>query len=230
VSERSERSERTAEVGAPALAVAPPQTSAWQIGAAYYDQRDLYTQDSRIDAAGYAVGPSVHPEEGSYAYHREPHVLPHVVPSGAAGSDLYQREAWPWLNYFGPDKDPYFAFLRRRAPGLWERTKNAMRNARSRVAALAHGDPWRVVDRRIRRQVRLALVTEPDLDASDIETTVRWGVVRLDGMVSDRRSRKVAERVASEVSGVRMVQNRLTLRKDDPRAPTAVFVMPVAAL
>ena len=42
--------------------------SPWDIGAAHWDQRDLYTQNDRIDDGGYGLGPAVHPSEGSYAY------------------------------------------------------------------------------------------------------------------------------------------------------------------
>src|SRR4051794_12941812 len=45
--------------------------SPWEIGAAHWDQRDLYTCNDHVDDSGYARGPSVHPETGSYAYHRD---------------------------------------------------------------------------------------------------------------------------------------------------------------
>jgi hypothetical protein len=208
------------------------QKSPWEIGCAFYDQRDLFTQDARIDAAGYGKGPSSHPEEGSYAYVREVH--PPERPS-RPGGDLYEREAWPWLNYFGPDADPYFAFLRPRsrlfaAPRARAALARVGERVKERISALRLADPWRSVDRRLRRQVGLAIASAPELDASDIEVSVRWGLVRLDGTVDDRRSRNLAESVAAGVPGVRLVQNRLTIRRDDPRAPTAVLALPIIAL
>ena len=54
-----------------ALAQRRVNRSPWEIGASHWDQRDLYTRNSEIDESGYAKGPSVHPDIGSYAYHRE---------------------------------------------------------------------------------------------------------------------------------------------------------------
>ena len=79
--------------------------SPWEIGASHWDQRDLYTQNNRIDESGYARGPSVHPEVGSYAYHRD-EVPPKSERYSADGPSLYEREAWPWLNYDRVQKGP----------------------------------------------------------------------------------------------------------------------------
>src|SRR5690606_33268635 len=82
-------------------------SSPWSIGMAHYDQRDLYTANASIDEDGYGCGPSHHPEEGSYAYHREFHPGFNMLRVGNA--NLYERAAWPWLNY--TDTDPYFAHI-----------------------------------------------------------------------------------------------------------------------
>jgi hypothetical protein len=79
--------------------------SPWEIGAAHWDQRDLYTTNDRTDEAGYARGPSVHPDVGSYAYHRD-EVPPKSERRSADGPSLYEREAWPWLNYERVQKGP----------------------------------------------------------------------------------------------------------------------------
>jgi hypothetical protein len=50
------------------MPVTTANKSPWQIGAAHWDQRDLYTQNARTDAGGYGLGPPVHPADGSYAY------------------------------------------------------------------------------------------------------------------------------------------------------------------
>lgn len=81
-----------------ARARASVNKSPWEIGAAHWDQRDLYTTSSRIDDAGYARGPSVHPDVGSYAYPRD-EVAPASVRGAGVGPSLYEREACPWLNY-----------------------------------------------------------------------------------------------------------------------------------
>lgn len=72
--------------------------SPWEIGTAHWDQRDLYTRGSHTDDSGYARGPSIHPEEGSYAYHRD-EPPPPSLRFREGGPSVYEREAWPWLNY-----------------------------------------------------------------------------------------------------------------------------------
>ena len=72
--------------------------SPWEIGAAHWDQRDLYTRNNHIDDSGYGRGPSAHPTEGSYAYHRDD-APPKSQRFGADAPSIYEREAWPWLNY-----------------------------------------------------------------------------------------------------------------------------------
>ncbi len=72
--------------------------SPWAIGAAHWDQRDLYTRGPELDERGYVRGPSVHPEVGSYAYPRWGLAPAEEEPASVRPS-LYEREAWPWLNY-----------------------------------------------------------------------------------------------------------------------------------
>jgi hypothetical protein len=209
------------------------QQSPWEIGHAYYNQRDLYTRDARIDAAGYATGPSFHPEDGSYAYHRPPRAAGAPVPAPAIrpppGTDLFQREAWPWLNYAGPDADPYFAALRPPPPrrGLKQRASALAKRVKARFH---ESEAWKEADKRLHREVGLALAGSRGLDATDIDVKVRFAVVTLEGSVPDRRSRKSAGDLAYAVRGVRGVENRLEIRKNDPTESNPVFVVPLAAL
>jgi hypothetical protein len=53
------------------------------------------------------------------------------------------------------------------------------------------------------------LTLSPDVDASDIEVSVKEGIVFLNGNVSDRQSKKMAELEIENVSGVMDVQNLL---------------------
>jgi hypothetical protein len=212
------------------------QQSPWEIGHAYYNQRDLYTRDARIDEAGYATGPSFHPEDGSYAYRRPPREPGAPATARAIhpppGADLFQREAWPWLNYAGPDADPYFAVLRPPPPrrGLKQRASTLVTALADRIKARFHeSEAWKEADKRIHREVDLALAGSRGLDTSDIEVKVRFAVVTLAGTVPDRRSRKLAGDLAYAVREVRGVENRLEIRKNEPTESNPVFVVPVAA-
>lgn len=143
--------------------------SPWEIGASHWDQRDLYTTGSRIDDAGYARGPSVHPEVGSYAYPRGEAPPPSV--RGEEGPSLHEREAWPWLNYERvqpvPGKD-----------GGWRRADGAIRE--DVCEALAWDD---VLD-----------ASDIEVVVHDSEVTLK-GTVR--DRFSKRRAEFLAEHVRS---------------------------------
>jgi hypothetical protein len=59
------------------------------------------------------------------------------------------------------------------------------------------------------------LTRSPDVDASEIEVSVKSGVVYLRGTVDDRQSKKMAEFEIENVSGVHDVQNLLDLEHNE---------------
>lgn len=213
-------------------------SSPWAIGMSHYDQRDLYTTSASTDDDGYGRGPSYHPEEGSYAYHREFHPGPIVLREGNA--NLYEREAWPWLNYSATD--PYFAHINElhSPPPLvvvsepdvppQPRTRSGLQAIKAGAAALVgrllrlfRRPPSEAVppektprtDAQLRWDVERALLQQPDLDDHDIAVDVVHAEVTLEGTVSERRERRAAGKIAAHVPGVRTVHNHLEIREDD---------------
>ncbi len=71
-------------------------------------------------------------------------------------------------------------------------------------------------DERIREDVSDRLTDNPILDATEIEVTVSSGEVTLSGNVDSRYSKRLAEDLTDEVSGVRHVQNNLRVRQTQP--------------
>lgn len=67
-------------------------------------------------------------------------------------------------------------------------------------------------DERIREDISDRLTDNPVLDATDVEVAVSGGEVTLDGHVDSRYSKRLAEDLADEVSGVKHVQNNLRIR------------------
>ena len=159
--------------------------SPWEIGAAHWDQRDLYTRNNHTDDSGYARGPSAHPTEGSYAYARDD-APPKSQRFDADGPSIYEREAWPWLNY-----------------------------ERVQPLPNKQGGGWRRADDAIREDVCEALAWDESLDASDIQVVANDSEVTLTGTVRDRPSKRRAEFLAEHVRSVQGVHNRLTIRKPD---------------
>jgi hypothetical protein len=76
---------------------------------------------------------------------------------------------------------------------------------------------YRRSDERVHEDVCDALTDARDLDATDIDVTVRDGVVTLSGQVDGRSARRRAEDIAAETSGVLDVMNQLSVRTDDVR-------------
>ena len=192
--------------------------SPWEIGARHWDQRDLYTRDSRVEDAGYARGPAIHPEVGSYAYEREEAAPPSSRRFGDDGPSIYEREAWPMLNYV--DKRP----RAEQEEGLWSRVKHALHIGEH------HGKGpknWKRSSLRIREDVCEALAYHGELDATDIEVDVEGAEVTLKGTVPDRHSKRLAERIVEGVYGVDDVHNQLKVRRhDDTNDTNVAFVMP----
>jgi hypothetical protein len=202
-----------------------PQQSPWAIGLAHYDQRDLYTRNGRTDAAGYGRGPSYHPEEGSYAY---PRAARRRRETAHGNATLFEREAWPWLNYHDIEDDPFQHGLRSE-PGFWARLRHGAHAVRERLGGHRTGPKnYQRSDQRIREDVCEALTLDGAIDASDIEVVVEDAEVTLNGTVPDRATKKMAERCAEHVSGVRDVHNRLVVRPEDPTTTSPVFAVPLA--
>jgi len=70
-------------------------------------------------------------------------------------------------------------------------------------------------DNRIEEDINDRLTDHPYIDASEIEVGVTNGEVVLSGSVDDRSSKRLAEDITEEVSGVHNVENRLRVRGRD---------------
>jgi hypothetical protein len=71
---------------------------------------------------------------------------------------------------------------------------------------------WQRSDERIREDINERLTDHPDIDAYEIDVQVKNGEVILTGMVDDRYTKRLAEDVVENVSGVREVQNQLRVQ------------------
>ena len=79
------------------------------------------------------------------------------------------------------------------------------------IAPMAGADP--VGDDVIYDQVRMKLVSNPDVRGGAIEVTVKDGVVTLEGMVHSDKAKRKAESVTKKQKGVKEVINKLTVRQ-----------------
>jgi HSP20 family molecular chaperone IbpA len=80
---------------------------------------------------------------------------------------------------------------------------------------------YRRSDERIREDVYDRLMEHPFLDSSDVEITVHNAEVTIEGTVSDRWEKRLAEDLAESVAGVIEVHNRLrSTRREAAPLPT----------
>lgn len=140
-----------------------------------------------------------------------------------ARRDWYDRDRDSWGGYSG---------FERRSPrgerGWWDRASDEVSSwfgdeeAGQRRAEDSRRDEihrgrgprgYTRSDERIREDVSDRLTDNPVVDASDIEISVQGGEVTLNGHVDSRYSKRLAEDVAADVSGVRHVQNNLRVRE-----------------
>lgn len=67
-------------------------------------------------------------------------------------------------------------------------------------------------DSTLTAKVKSALIDDPSTKAGDIKVETRQGVVQLSGFVSSQAAKDAATKVAQSVSGVKSVQNGLTIK------------------
>lgn len=73
---------------------------------------------------------------------------------------------------------------------------------------------YRRSDERINDELNERLTQDHNVDASDIDVNVENGEVTLSGLVSDRRTKRIAGYIADEISGVIDVHNMIKIRKN----------------
>lgn len=68
-------------------------------------------------------------------------------------------------------------------------------------------------DDSLAREIHEILTTDPELDSTDIEVVVEGGAVTLTGDVEHPDAKLLAEELTESVAGVRLVHNRLVVRR-----------------
>jgi osmotically-inducible protein OsmY len=69
-------------------------------------------------------------------------------------------------------------------------------------------------DTNIQEDVCEHLLWSPDVDASEIEVSVKEGIVYLKGFVDSRHAKKEAERVIDHLAGIQDIQNQLIIKRE----------------
>lgn len=70
---------------------------------------------------------------------------------------------------------------------------------------------YRRSDERIREEINEALTRHPEVDASEVEVSVKDAVVTLSGTIESRQMKQLAEDCTAKVSGVKDVKNELRI-------------------
>ena len=188
-------------------------------------QRDYGQRSQRFDSADRAVppAPDYSPDNG---IERDLRDNDYPRDDGYARDDRFPLDFGPEQardfrardrDYRGPNNDRYFQPAPRQH---LESFGNRMRAETYRPAGLQAASfygrgPKRYTrsDERIREDVCQRLSDNDEVDASDIEVTVRDRQVILEGSVATRRMKHLSEDIADSVTGVEEVHNRITVRK-----------------
>lgn len=72
---------------------------------------------------------------------------------------------------------------------------------------------YRRTDERIQEEINEQLTRHPEIDASEVEVSVKNGEVTLSGTVDDRHAKRLAEDIAEECTGVTEVKNNLRVQR-----------------
>jgi hypothetical protein len=93
---------------------------------------------------------------------------------------------------------------RGRGEGVWESVKSFFGKGPK---------GWKRSDERIREDVCESLARHPAIDASDMDVTVKDGIVTLKGTVESRFIKRRTEDVIDDVSGVEDIRNELQVKR-----------------
>ncbi|PWL16561.1 hypothetical protein DKP76_16415 [Falsochrobactrum shanghaiense] len=141
---------------------------------------------------------------------------------GYGGSDDYERYADEYQSRrrYDDDEDERYSYNSPRRDSFFkdERSSEGARSGTQRysVSGGQHRGKgpkgYTRSDERIKEDVCDALMDDADLDASDIEVSVKKGEVTLQGQVEKRSDKRRAEECAEACLGVSDVQNNIKIR------------------
>jgi osmotically-inducible protein OsmY len=189
--------------------------SAWQAGTNYGDQRDFVGRSN--DWSGdrpYGQGP-----------YRSDNPSTRWTPEAR---DYGDEDARRW-RYPGDERDERWSgqqFTRNPSyPDPYRSYRGPSGGYRGEWSGMHSGRGprnYQRSDERIREDVNERLTIDARIDASDIDVRVQSGEVTLTGFVEDGRSRRLAEELVEDLSGVRDVHNELRVHRghDDERHRT----------
>ncbi len=123
--------------------------------------------------------------------------------SSSSFGSSYDRNAPDYSNYSNQYQNHDRSMMDRAESG-WENIKESAKNFFGKGPK-----GYKRSDERIKEEISDALYRHPRIDASEIEIDVKDGMVTLRGTVEDRQTKRMAEDLAEDCSGVSNVSNQL---------------------
>lgn len=126
--------------------------------------------------------------------------------------NIYNEERGPW-NHSSSDRyeSPYPGTAIGRGEERYQRNEEFSERLESEHSGKGPKG-WKRPDRLIKEDVCEALYRSSSVDASEIEVKISDGIVTLEGAVTDRPMKRMAERCLDRVKGIEDVQNRLSIK------------------
>ena len=167
---------------------------------------------------GYGAQP---PQMGPYQSHRQPYGQQYEQPYGMSGQYGQPQGAYGQSGQYGQGQ-----YVTGQGIGR-------LRGQSTRGGAYA-GESFRGIgpkgytrsDERIKEEVCECLTDDDRIDASNISIDVKDGVVTLTGSVDERSVKHRVEDLVEDVSGVKDVENRLTIQRQETSARGASSAQP----
>ena len=185
----------------------------------------LYNTGRAFGGRLYGSNPSLGSWEDERRSYEEPsrrYSQRYNYPSGYRSGETYDRSYDRSSEY---DRD--YDLSRRGERGWWDRASDEVSSwfgdeeaeRRRNLDKMREGSyrgrgprGYKRSDERIKEDINDRLSDDPYIDASDVEVTVASCEVTLTGTVDDRNTKRRAEDIAEDVSGVANVENRLRIR------------------
>jgi osmotically-inducible protein OsmY len=138
-----------------------------------------------------------------------------VYPDEGAREDAPRQREWARHSTGGTSGARGREGMAQSEPGTWGADQSRRERGEEQRGAASGGGrrPRRKSDDSLAQEIHEILTTDPELDATDIEVVVEGGAVTLSGEVEHPDAKLLAEELTESVAGVRLVHNRLVVRR-----------------
>lgn len=138
-----------------------------------------------------------------------------VYPDEGAPEDVPRQRDWARHSTGGTSGARGREGMAQSEQGTWGEDQSRQERRQEQSGGTRPGAPRvrRKSDDSLAREIHEILTADPELDANDVEVLVEGGAVTLSGEVAHPDAKLLAEELTESIAGVRLVHNRLVVRR-----------------